>query len=64
MPPEGYTVVTINDEIAEKLVEIMVRHDLESMAMAIEYASDIALEEEPLTDAALAHLLYERLRTD
>ena len=64
MPPNGYTGVTISDEVAEKLVEVMVRHDLDSMAMAIEYAADVALDEEPLANVQLAQLLHHRLQAE
>jgi hypothetical protein len=64
MPPNGYTGVTISDEAAEKLVEVMVRHDLDSMAMAIEYAADAALDEEPLANVQLAQLLHHRLQAE
>jgi len=29
MPPEGFTTVTISDETAEKLTELMIEHDLD-----------------------------------
>jgi hypothetical protein len=40
MPPDGYTTVTISTETAAKLSEVMMRHDLESMALSIAYAAD------------------------
>ena len=61
MPPEGYTTVTISEETAGKLAEIIVTHDLESMADAIEYAADVARDPEALSNAELAQLLYRRL---
>lgn len=61
MPPEGYTTVTISEETAEKLVEIMGINDLDSLTDAIDYAADEARDTETLSDAELAHLLYRRL---
>jgi hypothetical protein len=43
MPPDGYTTVTINDEVAAKLARVMTRHDLESMSLAIDHAAQFAL---------------------
>jgi hypothetical protein len=64
MPPEGYTTVTINERTAAKLSRVMVRHDLETMATAIDYAVYLALDEEPMTTTELARLLYHRLQND
>jgi hypothetical protein len=61
MPPAGYTTVTISEETVGKLAEIIVIHDLESMADAIEYAADVARDPEALSNAELAQLLYRRL---
>ena len=61
MPPEGFTTVTISEETAEKLAEIIVAHDLESMADAIDYAADVARDPEALSNTELAQLLYRRL---
>jgi hypothetical protein len=44
MPPEGYTTVTINEEVAAKLAQVMVRHDVESMSLAIDQAAQLALD--------------------
>lgn len=63
MPPEGYTTVTSNDEVAAKLVRVMARHDLESMSLAIDHAAQFALYEKPITNTKLARLLYHRLQT-
>jgi hypothetical protein len=43
MPPEGYTTVTINDEVAAKLSRVMTRHDLEPISLAIDHAAQLAL---------------------
>jgi hypothetical protein len=64
MPPEGYTTVTINDEVAAKLAQVMARHDLESMSLAIDHAAQFALDDESITNAELARLLYHRLQTE
>ena len=64
MPPEGYTTVTINDEVAAKLARVMARHDLEAMSLAIDRAAQFALDEEPITNTELARLLYHRLQTE
>jgi hypothetical protein len=64
MPPDGYTTVTISTETAAKLSEVMMRHDLESMALSIAYAADCALEQETMTDAELARLLHHRLQNE
>jgi hypothetical protein len=61
MLPEGYTTVTISEEITGRPAELVARNDLESMADAIEYAADQAREPETLSTAELARLLYHRL---
>ena len=61
MPPEGYTTVTISDELAEKLTRIMVNHDRSSYAEAIEYAVDTTLvQEDEVTIRELIQLLADR----
>lgn len=40
MPPEGYSVVTISDDVEEKLIRLMVNHDIDGLGEAIEYAAD------------------------
>jgi hypothetical protein len=52
MPPDGYTTVTIAEETAGKLAEIIVAHDLENMADAIEYATDVARDPEALSKSS------------
>jgi cobalamin biosynthesis protein CobD/CbiB len=61
MPPDGYTTITISEETASKLAEIVVENDLESVADAVDYATDVARDPETLSDAELARLLYRRL---
>lgn len=53
MPPKGYTNVTISDETAAKLAEIVGEQDLESIAEAIDYAADATREPETLSEAEL-----------
>ncbi|WP_251344626.1 transposase [Haloplanus halophilus] len=60
MPPNGYTTVTISNETAAKLSRVMMRHDLESMALAIDHAAQCALDQEKMTNADLARLLHHR----
>ena len=47
MPPEGYQTVTVSDETAQRLAEVMMRHDAETMAEAVATASRLALGHEP-----------------
>ncbi len=42
----------------------MVHHDLESMAIAIDHAAQLALNEERIINAELAQLLYHRLQSE
>jgi predicted transcriptional regulator len=61
MPPEGYTTVTISDELAEKLTQIMAQHNRSSYAEAIGYTVDTALvQEDKITVRELIQLLAER----
>lgn len=62
MPPSGYMSVTISDDLAEKLVGIMDRHDANSYAEAVEYAVDVALaQEDELSASDLVDLLAQRV---
>lgn len=61
MPPDGYTTVTISDETAAKLAELVVTHDLGSVAEAVDFAADAAREPETLSEAELARLLHRKL---
>jgi hypothetical protein len=38
MPPDGYTTITIPEETAEKLAQLMVEHELETMSKAVKFA--------------------------
>jgi hypothetical protein len=62
MPPDGYTTVTISDDLATKLARIMARHDRFSIAGAIMYAADTTLvREDEITVQELIQLLAERI---
>ena len=62
MPPDGYTTVTVSDNLAEKLVRIMNRHDRPSYAEAIKYTVDSTLvREDDITVKELVQLLAERV---
>lgn len=62
MPPEGYTTVTISNNVATKLARIMTHHDCASYAEAIGYAADTTLvEENEITIPELVQLLAERV---
>ena len=62
MPPDGYTTVTISDNLAEKLARIMAHYDRSSYAEAIEYAADTTLvQEDEITIQELIQLLAERV---
>lgn len=63
MPPDGYTTITIPEETAEKLAQLMVQHELETMSKAVEFAVDSTRPNDDLTEIELAHLLYQRLRS-
>jgi hypothetical protein len=62
MPPDGYSTVTISDDVAEKLTRIMALHDHSSYAEAIEHVVDTTLvHEDEITVRELVQLLAERL---
>ena len=63
VPPDGYTTITISEETAEKLAQLMVQHELETMSKAVEFAVDSTRSNDDLSDTELAHLLYQRLRS-
>jgi len=46
IPPDGYTTVTISTETATKLSTVMIEHDVDSMALAIDHAADLAIGHE------------------
>ncbi len=63
MPPDGYTTITIPEETSEKLTQLMIQHELETLSEAVEYAVNSTLTNDGLSDAELAQLLYQRLRS-
>jgi hypothetical protein len=63
VPPDGYTTITIPEETAEKLAQLMVQHELETMSSAVEFAVDTTRPNDDLSDIELAHLLYQRLHS-
>lgn len=66
MPPGGYTTVTITEETAAKLAELIAyTDDLRSMDDAVEHTVDLALtDQEIITNADPARLLTERLSAE
>ena len=61
MPPDGYTAVTISDEVAEKLAQIMVEHGCQSYGEAVDYAADTTLvQEDEITVQQLIQMLAKR----
>ena len=61
MPSDGYSTVTISDNLPTKLTRIMTRHDRSSYAEAIKYAADTTLaQEDEITIQELIQLLGER----
>ena len=63
MPPDGYTMATIPEETAEKLTQLMVEHELETMSKAVGFAVEGSRPNEDLSETELAHLLYQRLHS-
>lgn len=57
-PPNGYTSITVPDEVFEHLTEVMSEYECESIVDAVAVASAVALERD---EAALARLLAQRL---
>lgn len=57
MPPEGYSSITVLDEVLEQVIEVMSKYECESTADAVAAASAIAFERD---DATLAQLLARR----
>jgi hypothetical protein len=44
MPPDGYTSLTVSEDVFKQLVTVMAEYDCDSIADAVETASTIALE--------------------
>lgn len=58
MPPDGYSTITVPDEVFERVTEVMIEYDCDSIADAVDTASAVALDRD---EAALAQLLAQRL---
>ena len=58
MPPDGYSTITVPDEVFERVIEVMIEYDCDSIADAVDTASAVALDRD---EAALAQLLARRL---
>ena len=58
MPPDGYSTITVLDEVFERVIEVMIEYDCDSIADAVSTASAVALDRD---EAALAQLLARRL---
>lgn len=63
MPPDGYTTITIPEETAEKLAQLMVEHELETMSKTVQFAVDTARSTDDLSETEIAYLLYQRLQS-
>jgi hypothetical protein len=46
MLPDGDTTVTISEETTAKRSRLMVRHEVESMSLAIDHAAQLAIDKE------------------
>jgi hypothetical protein len=60
MPPDGYSTITVSEDVFEQLTLVMAEYDCDSLADAVETASTIALEHD---EAELAQILADRLET-
>ncbi len=58
MPPDGYTSLTVSEEVFEQLVAVMTEYDCDSIADAVKTASMVALERD---EAELAQILADQL---
>lgn len=58
MPPDGYTSLTVSEEVFEQLVAVMTEYDCDGIADAVETASTVALERD---EAELAQILADQL---
>ena len=58
MPPEGYESITVDESTYEKMIDVMVEYECDSMPHAVETAAEIALERE---SSALASILAQKL---
>ncbi|PSQ34306.1 hypothetical protein BRD08_10015 [Halobacteriales archaeon SW_10_66_29] len=58
MPPDGYTSLTVSEEVFEQLVAVMTEYDCDSIADAVETVSIVALERD---EAELAEIRADQL---
>ncbi|PSP65290.1 hypothetical protein BRC77_01835 [Halobacteriales archaeon QH_8_64_26] len=58
MSPEGYSTITVPDEVFEQVTTVMIEYDCESIADAVATASAVALERD---EAELARILARQL---
>lgn len=58
MPPDGYTSLTVSEDVFEQLCTVMTEYDCDSIADAVDTASTIALERD---EAQLAQILADQL---
>lgn len=62
MPPDGFTTITISDELAGKLARIMSRHECGSYAEAVEYAvNEMLANEDQLSSKELIEMVADRV---
>lgn len=62
MPPDGFTTLTISDELAGKFGRIMSRYECESYAEAVKYAVNSTLaQEDELSNKDLLKMLADRI---
>jgi len=58
MPPDGYSTITVSEDVIEQLTVVMAEYGCDSLADAVETASTIALER---NEAELAQILADQL---
>ena len=62
MPPDGFTTITISDDLAAKLARIMNRYECDSYAEAVEYAVNVTLaQEDGLSNKDLVEMLADQV---
>jgi hypothetical protein len=62
MPPDGFTTITISDDLAAKLARIMNRYECDSYAEAVEYAVNVTLaQEDGLSNKDLVEMLADQI---
>ncbi|MBO4248146.1 hypothetical protein IL252_10005 [Halomicrobium sp. IBSBa] len=62
MPPDGYTSLTLSDDVVEKLARIVAETDCDSYAEAVNYAVNETLAREDQLEAAdLVDMLADRV---